>query len=225
MIYQFVVSFIFGIFFEQVFNFGWSIGVLVFLVSLILFFYFSRPQVQTLKCPGPKGLTFVLVGLAFCLGILRMSFVNISPDQNLLKVVGQKISFEATVSEVPDVRDTSTRYTVKPENSKSFVLLVSDRFPEFEYGDKIKVSGILDLPKNFNADNGTEFDYVSYLAKNKIHFLIYKPQIEKIGNSGNQILVFLYFLISLHQQKPQKVHFYSFPHKISLGRRMVEEAY
>jgi competence protein ComEC len=128
---------------------------------------------------------FLIVGLAFALGIFRMNFVDISPDSNLSKLVGQKVSFEAMISQEPDVRDTSVRYTVNPANYKSLVLLVADRFPEFQYGARIKVSGKLDLPKNFENDNGTEFDYISYLSKDNIHFLIYRPQIEKIGSGGN----------------------------------------
>jgi competence protein ComEC len=73
------------------------------------------------------------------------------------------------------------------------MMVVTDRFPEFEYGDKIKVTGKLDLPKNFTNDIGVGFDYVSYLAKDKIHFLIYRPQIEKVGSgNANFIISHLY---------------------------------
>ena len=166
----------------------WTVGILVFIVSLILFFYFKKEDASL-------GKVIFVIGVAFFLGILRMNFVDTSPDSNLLKLVGQKISFEATISQEPDVRDTSTRYIITPTNSKSLVLLVANRFPEFKYGDKIRVSGKLLLPENFTNDNGTEFDYISYLSKDKIHFLIYYPQIEKIeGYGGNKIISSLYYL-------------------------------
>lgn len=193
MIYPFIVSFVLGIIFEQIFHFGWSIGFLTFLVSLVLFFYFKKEDALI-------GRIVFIVGVAFCLGILRMTFVDVSPDPNLFKFVGQKISFEATISEEPDVRDASTCYTVKPLTSKNLVLLVADRFPELQYGDEIKVSGKLDLPKNFDlpaqagSDNGTEFDYISYLSKDKINFLIYRPNLEKIESGGSKIISSLYFL-------------------------------
>ncbi len=192
MIYQFVVSFSIGIVFEKFFHLGWSVGVLLFLVSLILFFYFKREGVSL-------GKNILIIGLAFALGILRMSFVDTSPDQNLLKLVGQKVSFEATISQEPDVRDTSTHYIVGPADSKSLILLVADRYPELQYGTRIKVSGKLLLPENFTNDNGTEFDYISYLSKDKIHFVIYYPSIEKMGsnpraNSGQAIISSLYYL-------------------------------
>ena len=177
MIYQFVVSFILGIVFEKIFSFGWAVGALIFLISFTLFLYFKREN-------SSIGKIILVVGIAFCVGILRMTFVDISPDSNLLKLFGQKISFEAVVSQEPDVRDASARYTVKSASSTSLILLVADRFPEFRYGDKIKVSGRLDLPENFIADNGTEFDYVSYLSKDSIHFLVYRPQIDPTSSDS-----------------------------------------
>lgn len=173
----FVVSFILGIIFEKVLSLGWSAGVLVFLISLILFFYFKKED-------SPFGKVIFIIGVAFGLGILRMNLVDNFPDQNFYKLVGQKISFEANISEEADIRDDSTRYTVRPVFSESSILLVANRFPEFKYGDKIKVSGKLDLPKNFKNDIGLEFDYVSYLSKDKIHFLIYHPQIDPISFSS-----------------------------------------
>jgi competence protein ComEC len=197
MIYKFIISFIFGIVFEQVFHFGWTVALLIFLVSLALFL--SSRFVKL----------FLIIGIALSLGILRMGFIDISPDQDLVKSIGQKISSTATIVEEPDVRDVSVRYIVKIASSTSLVLLVADRFPEFKYGDQILVSGNLDLPKNFQSDNGLEFDYVNYLAKDQIHFLIYQPKIEKIGppagGVGNSIISFLYNLKNIFIEKIGKV--------------------
>ncbi|MEK7200940.1 MAG: ComEC/Rec2 family competence protein [Patescibacteria group bacterium] len=182
MIYSFTFSFILGIIFENFFHFGWSVGVLIFIVSIIL----------SLRL---RVWLFFVIGTALFFGILRISLVDVSPDQNFTKFVGQKIYFEAIISHEPDVRDASASYTVNPAGSKSSMLLVADRFPEFKYGDKIKVFGKLDLPKNFESDNGTEFDYISYLSKDKIHFLIYRPEIKKLeGYGGNKFVASLYSL-------------------------------
>ena len=227
MIFKFVVSFVLGIIFERLVGLGWSIGVLIFLVTVVLFFYFRSGE----SSPISPKIIFV-VGLGFCLGIIRINLVDVSPDLQLSQSVGQKISFKAVVVEEPDPRDTTTRYTTRPyfssaqdsgcadmfllENSpcspqsgsqatqnpapsKSLILLIADRFPKFQYGDKISVSGRLDLPKNFITDNKTEFDYISYLSKDRIHFLIYHPRIEKLENdisinSGRSIIAFLYSL-------------------------------
>jgi competence protein ComEC len=232
MIYPFVVSFALGIAFESVFSVGCGTGLFVFILSAALSLIVWKDNSKLAKI-------FFVVGVAFCVGVLRMVFVDVSPDPNLSKFVGQKISFESIISEEPDVRDTSARYTVRPDfspeyvsectdisllgnsscsaqsasqgiqkhiPSKSLVLLIANRFPEFQYGDKIKVSGTLDLPKNFANENGTEFDYISYLSKDKIHFVIYRPQIEKIGSGGgSEIISFLYSIKNIFIRKIENV--------------------
>lgn len=213
--YQFTVSFILGIVFEFIFGMGPGSALLVALVSLFIFlilFFQNEDSTESQSRTFGTGafqsptLAFLIIGLAFSIGILRMSFGYFYPDQNLYKQVGQKISFEATIIDEPDVRDSGARYTVKPNNSKSLILLIAERFPEYKYGDQIKISGKLDLPKNFASDNGAEFDYISYLAKDKIHFLIYRPQIEKLeGNNGDKIIANLYSLKNIFIQKISNV--------------------
>ena len=98
MIYSFTFSFILGIIFENFFHFGWSVGVLIFIVSIIL----------SLRL---RVWLFFVIGTALFFGILRISLVDVSPDQNFTKFVGQKIYFEAIISHEPDVRDASASYT------------------------------------------------------------------------------------------------------------------
>ncbi len=204
MIYKLAVSFVLGIVFEKIFQLGWSTALLATLISIAISLFLFRSESQRrpfgTEAVQRASLAFFAVGLIFAIGILRMSFADVAPDPSLQKLLGQKISFEATVSDEPDIRDASARYIVKSINSKSFVLLVADRFPEFKYGDKIKISGKLELPKNFESENGTEFDYISYLAKDKIHFLIYRPQIDPASSSstglrGTRKIVFALYSI------------------------------
>ena len=149
-----------------------------------------------------------------------MSFVDTSFDKNLLKLVGEKIYFEATITEEPDVRDSSVRYIVEPDFSSEYisgctnvsalknsscsaqsisqdvqkfvpeknrVLLIADPYPKLRYGDRVSVSGKLDLPKNFQSDSGLEFDYISFLAKDNIYFLMYRPEINLVSSSSARL--------------------------------------
>ena len=217
MLYKLFVSFVLGIVFQFALGGGWSVALFICLVSgavfLVLYSKNVRPHDSVGREDTHFAKLFLIMSVAFAFGVLRMNFADLSIDPTLSKSVGEKISFEAVISEEPDVRDTSTRYTVSPNitekiSSKSLVLLIADRFPELHYGDKIKVSGKLDLPKNFNpsaqtgSNNATEFNYVSYLAKDKIHFVIYRPSIEKLeGNDGNKIIAFLYSIKNIFIEK------------------------
>lgn len=185
MIYLNVVSFAIGIFLKDYFNISWS--SFLFIISVLV--------VSILILNKKENFKFIFCILFLLLGFFRMHLSDSSPDQMMLQEIGRPFSLEAIIVEEPDIRDAGVRYTIKPVQSKSLVLLVSDRFPKLKYGDKIKVSGKLQLPKNFVTETGQEFDYVSYLSKDRIHFVIYKPQIEKLGEGyGNKIFASLYTL-------------------------------
>ena len=68
------------------------------------------------------------------------------------------------------------------------ILINSPIYPEFHYGDKIKLNCILEIPKSFSpaSDQKKEFDYQMYLAKDKIFYLCKKPQITFISGGGNE---------------------------------------
>lgn len=178
MIYLFTTLFALGILIENIFNLDLVTSLFIFLISIVVSFMIWKENKKIAQI-------MLVVSIALVLGILRMHFVDNLPDPKFSKSVGEKISFNAVIDSEGDERDTSTRYVVKPDGTKSKILLVAERFPEYKYGDKIKVSGKLDLPENFETDTGVEFDYVSYLRKDNIHFLIYRPQLEKVGESSN----------------------------------------
>jgi len=55
-------------------------------------------------------------------------------------------------------------------------------FPEYKYGDVLKISCKLEIPKNIDT-----FDYKMYLAKDGIYYLCNNPKIESTGeNNGNK---------------------------------------
>lgn len=100
--------------------------------------------------------------------------------------LNQKITLVGTISAEPDIRDTSIKLTIKvsdiqtkiqAENSspsaKGKILITANRYPEYQYGDKLKITGKLETPKVFE-----EFNYKNYLAKEEIYSVIYYPEIE-----------------------------------------------
>lgn len=176
MIYYAVISFLVGIIFQKYFNSDLAFFLFIALILFVVFIFLLKQNRRFAK-------NFFVVSLFFVFGLIRMSFFDPSVDQNLLKNLDKQLSFNAEVVEERDERDNSNRYVVKPGDSKSLILLVSDRGNKFDYGDRVEVTGKLSLPKNFTADNGEEFDYISYLSKDKIHFIIYQPKITLVESS------------------------------------------
>src|SRR3989344_3617423 len=177
MIYIITITFALGTAFEEIFEFGWSGALLITLTALAVFFVLYKDQKYFAKI-------ILFVALAFAIGLLRAGILDQSPDANLIQSVGKEINLDAKIVAEPDERDINTRYIITPENYKSKILLVAARAPRFDFGDRVQVAGRLNLPKNFEADTGEEFDYISFLSKDNIHFIVYQPQIILVEKAG-----------------------------------------
>lgn len=89
----------------------------------------------------------------------------------------ENISFIGMISKEPDVRESNQKLTV------GNVLITTNKYPEYRYGDKLKISGDLKIPTVFE-----DFNYQDYLAKDGIYSVSYYPEIKLIErNQGNFI--------------------------------------
>lgn len=112
----------------------------------------------------------------------------------------QKVTFIGVVIKEPDIRETHTKLTlfeVEPRTIKGKVLVTTRKYPEYKYGDKLKITGELETPQVFE-----NFNYKDYLAKDGIYSVIYYPNIELIEkNQGN----FVYAKILSFKNKLREV--------------------
>ncbi|MBP7804768.1 MAG: ComEC/Rec2 family competence protein [Candidatus Pacebacteria bacterium] len=99
--------------------------------------------------------------------------------------------------------DFGQSFTLLTENNAN--LLVRTKFtPKIEYGDTVEVSGMLTLPENFTTNLGTEFDYISYLKKDSILFIVPNAKVSVHAHGGSRFIKTLLFfkeevLKSLHR--------------------------
>jgi len=144
--------------------------------------------------------SFVFISPAFLLGILILAvfFISVFWPYKKLAIVGfcllflvlgiwrqqqalseivypeeKDITFVGRVSAEPDVREDNTKLTVETEEIVGGVLLTVEIYPEYQYGDKLKITGHLQKPHAFD-----DFNYREYLAKEGIYSVIYWPRIE-----------------------------------------------
>lgn len=126
---------------------------------------------------------FVIIG--FCLlflifGIWRHQLALSKIENNELRNLndlGEKITLIGWVSNEPDIREKSQKLTIKIENIEARVLVTTRRYPEYQYGDKLKITGKLKTPIVFE-----EFNYRDYLKKDGIYSVMDFPQIELVGS-------------------------------------------
>lgn len=152
-------------------------------------------------------------------GIFRFEADRTKEDSVLRNMLGKQTTLEGVISGEPDVRENSTRIVLRIDQGEK-VLLITKRYPEFEYGDRIRASGKLSAPKNFIGENGREFDYISYLEKDGIFSEMNFPKIEVLSHGeGDKIVNSLFeikhaFLARVSQVLPE-------PHASLLGGLLV----
>lgn len=179
-----IFSFFIGVFLRSIFivpqTVFWILGIISFLF-LFSFIFFKNNKVILVSV----SLLFVL------LGILRYDHKDIREPKNIFdELVGTDVSFEGVVFHEPDRRENSQRLVVNFEDVN--ILITTELYPEFFYGDLVKVSGELQKPQNFKTDIGKEFDYVNYLSKDSIYYNISFAEVDFVeSNHGSSFIRFL----------------------------------
>jgi competence protein ComEC len=95
------------------------------------------------------------------------------------------VSLEGIVHGYPDVRDTWTNLRLEAESIEmdgetnpvsGTVLVRAPRFPEYHYGDRLRVSGLLQTPPELE-----DFSYREYLARQGVYSFVSRPEIVKVA--------------------------------------------
>lgn len=104
------------------------------------------------------------------------------------------IEFRGIVDAQPENRIENQKTIVKVNNvygnsqfAEGKILVWAAKFPEYQYGDVLKIKGKIKEPKDFTDENtGLNVDYRNYLAKDEIYSTTYYPEITVLEKSkGN----------------------------------------
>lgn len=114
------------------------------------------------------------IGLIFILSLLPAGLKHGSSKDEIAYYNGRRLTFTGYVCEEADVDYKSRRLTVCVLGKKAGqVLVTTNLYPQYDYGDFLTISGELRSPPTF-----TDFDYGNYLARYNIYSVIYYPKIE-----------------------------------------------
>lgn len=187
LIFISIFSFLVGVFLKSFLSIENSLlvfSILFFLIYIV--FYFLKNKIK------PIFLIFIFVN--FILGVFRFHLYDLNQNKNIFDdFVGEEVSFTGVIEDYPEKRENSQRLIVSFDNNK--ILVSTEKYPEFSYGDKISVFGELQKPENFITDVGKEFDYVNYLAKDSIFYTISFADVNlEVKNYKKGIKLFLYNL-------------------------------
>ncbi len=198
--YSLSLGFIFGVFLRSFVFVDLYLVILLSIIAFILFlfwFFILKNNSGILSC------VFIL---AFCFGVFKFHLVDQPNPEIFESKIGQKVSLTGILSDEPTIKENTQKLTVlviqgqSLENPRAPLgetkVLVSASLDEyFKYGDEVKFSGKLSKPENFMTDTGKEFDYVNYLRKDGILYVMNYANLEIISrDNGNRIKSILFYI-------------------------------
>ena len=134
-----------------------------------------------------------LAVLAFLLGVIRTESAYQNYFAKEIFSEGETISTTGTVIHEVDVRDDhAVLYVAVDAGDAQHTtrLRVSvPQYPEFQYGDRVALQGVVRKPKSFETESGRIFNYVGYLMKENIQYEMRLAEVTSLHEQqGNPII-------------------------------------
>jgi len=141
-----------------------------------------------------------LVGLLFVMGFFRFGvalwdFLEVP----LLAYHNEEavVIMEGQVVDYPDVRGDRIKLTIKVDHIEDqavsgMVLVTVDRYPEYDYGDRLELKGILTAPHEFE-----DFSYQDYLRRYGIDSVMYSPRVTLVDVGRSHWWDWKYYVFQL----------------------------
>ncbi len=193
--YSFLIvfaGFMGGIAFRSFFDPGYGFGVVLLILAGATALFSVREK------PAVAFVPIFLVALG--IGVLRYDLTDIFAPQGMELLGGGEVKrVQARIVEEPTEKDKSTRLTVRFFSGEKLlrpkVLITTDLFPRYAYGDDITISGRVEEPENFTTDSGKEFDYRAHLRKDGIYYVARFPSIELVSHGNGSTLRTILFSV------------------------------
>ncbi len=152
-------------------------GIFITAIIVLIFAYFRKD-----KADFKQKVIFGICVLIFAFGVWRSFDVFSYQGKPAIKNfdAGEKIIFSGKIVGEPDRRSGFSQYILESE-AFGRVLIKTNLYPEYFYGDTLKLNGKAETPENFSG-----FDYQNYLAKDNIFLISQYPEITLINRPANK---------------------------------------
>lgn len=181
-----IAGFAGGIFVSSYLSLGYSVAAAIFLLGVCLFLV-KRARVLDIS----PLLPVLLIALSF--GVARFQSAEIPREFDTL--LGERVSLEGHIVRDVDVRETGQLVVFLAQGARAKISIFTDAYPRYQYGDRLKVSGVLKKPEDFSVSGGRTFDYETYLEKDGILYQVFRPQIEILARGEGSVIYKTLFAI------------------------------
>ncbi len=198
--YLICFGFIFGVLLRSFVFINFYLALFLLLISLAVILYFSVVKYKW-------GVILGIFVLAFCLGIFRYHMVDGLAPKVFESQVGQRVSFSGEIIDEPSIRENNQKFIIEVQSGeeKTKILITTSLGEDFKYGDKVNLTGKLEKPENFTTDQGKVFDYVNYLRKDGIYYVMNYVTVEVVSHDNGNFIKSALF--SVKEKFLEKVNF------------------
>jgi competence protein ComEC len=187
--YVCVISFLLGVFVATVFYIPLPAITWLFFMAVVSMLIWKRSILLV------ENTVSLMLGLALCaaaLGALRFEIIDSQFGTSpLINQVGEEIIFQGVVNTEPDKKESTQRLYIK--TAEDLILVSTDRYQNINYGDEVKVKGVLKLPESFETDLGRVFNYKGYLKARGVEYTVSFATVEVLqtgqGNPALSVLL------------------------------------
>ena len=177
---------------------AWLMSLALFIICLNLFAYIFYNSTSN---QGSVKSTLISKNIAVIVGLLIGLFLTINTQDTTFKpLIGQSVELIGTVVSDAEYRGSYQRFFLQPSSDtlKSKlprILVTTDPYQGFSYGDWVKVDGVLEGIDNFTGESGREFAYREYLlVRNvaaQIRFATVSKETSRLNNRDFNLIVSL----------------------------------
>ncbi len=161
------------------------------LISLVLLIIF--PKRSLFKLIGLCLLLLILGILRYNLSIPKVTEGYLAYYNNSFEIKYSErteITFQGIIIDEPDTRSDHIKYKVEGIDKKGRVLVKSELFPKYNYGDVLEIKCALQVVEPIE-----DFRYDKYLALSGVYSLCYQGRIKLIDSAQGNLFKSLIFKI------------------------------
>lgn len=157
-------------------------SVCVYLITRVLAFHLSTTYL-------------VLFSLALLLGVVRTEIAYVHFSEKEIFTEGETIEMNGTIVSEVDVREEHSVLYVALDSgvrAKTRLRVTVPHYPEYNYGERVLVQGVVHKPKSFETESGRLFKYAEYLMKENIQYELHQGTVQSLHEfQGNQFVSML----------------------------------
>lgn len=126
----------------------------------------------------------IIIAILLIIFAIRFYFAYFKDNTELINKYSNKTyEIEGIIVDQPQIKDFNQTFTIATEDFRAKV--ETSRYLYYEYGNKLKLKGKISVPRNFKSNGDRVFDYVNYLSKDGVLFIMKNPNIEIIGSENS----------------------------------------